>query len=431
MKTRILSLATALLPLFFISTLVQAQSKKTFAITSEVKGQINWTILREIDPATGAALKTIYTPSDKAIILDAFSHQQLNVYNSDDENIEDEVTTVKHNGITSTMVTYTNGTKIEAVTAPTESMVAASAYDEKTNRLFYTPMHSNELRFFDLSAGNNVVYYVRNNALKSFQSKPGEADIITRMCFNADGYGYALTNDCNHLIRFSSGNNITIADLGAVNDGKGSGNISVRNQCTSWGGDLVADANNNLYMISMKGNVFKINTKTLTADFMGKISNIPADFTINGAAVNDEGKVIVSCATKADTYYSVDMITLDAQAISSTQNTVYNASDLASSNLLFAKSATNALNDNGKLGVYPNPVTNRTFNVTFDAMSKGNYTVTLVNTSGFNVMNKVVNVTGKSINAITLPGSIVSGMYVVNVFDASGKQTYTTKLLVK
>lgn len=431
MKTRILSSATALLSLFFISTIVQAQSKKTFAITSEIKGQVNWNILREIDPATGATLRTIYTPSDKAIILDAYSRQKLNVYNSDDENIEDEITTIKHNGISSTIVTYTNGSKIEAVTAPTESMVAASAYDEKNNRLFYTPMHSNELRFFDLNAGNNVVYYVRNTALKSFQSKPGEADIITRMCFNADGYGYALTNDCSHLIRFSSGSNITIADLGTVNDGKGTSSISVRNQCTSWGGDMVADANNNLYMISMKGNVFKINTKTLTADFIGKISNIPADFSINGAAVNNEGKVTVSCATKADIYYSVDMNTLEAEAITSSQNTVYNASDLASSNLLFAKSVANALNDNGQLGVYPNPVTNRTFNVTFDAMSKGNYTVALVNASGSNVMSKMVNVSGKSINTVILPGNVVSGMYIVNVFDASGKQTYTTKLLVK
>ena len=42
MKTRILSLATALLSLFFVSTLVQAQSKKTFAnyLLSDAVGMI-------------------------------------------------------------------------------------------------------------------------------------------------------------------------------------------------------------------------------------------------------------------------------------------------------------------------------------------------------------------------------------------------------
>ena len=46
-----------------------------------------------------------------------------------------------------------------------------------------------------------MVYYVRNTALKNFQ-EVGENDVITRMCFGSDGYGYALTNDGNHLIPF-------------------------------------------------------------------------------------------------------------------------------------------------------------------------------------------------------------------------------------
>jgi hypothetical protein len=102
------------------------------------------------------------------------------------------------------------------VTAPTETFVAASAYDSKNNRLFFTPMRSNELRYFDFNRGTNNVYYVRNVAMKNFSQADGEADVITRMCFGADGYGYALTNDFNHLIRFSSGDKITITDLGSV-----------------------------------------------------------------------------------------------------------------------------------------------------------------------------------------------------------------------
>jgi len=79
-------------------------------------------------------------------------------------------------------------------------------------------MHSNELRYFDLNKGTNAVYYVRNTPLKSFEEK-SEADVITRMCFGADGYGYALTNDANHLIRFTSAIKITITDLGSLKNG--------------------------------------------------------------------------------------------------------------------------------------------------------------------------------------------------------------------
>ena len=39
--------------------------------------------------------------------------------------------------------------------------------------------------------------------------------------------------------------------------------------CTSWGGDLVADAFGKLYVISMKKNVFEIDPQTMVADYKG------------------------------------------------------------------------------------------------------------------------------------------------------------------
>ena len=79
------------------------------------------------------------------------------------------------------MITYADGKKSDVVTAPTESLVAA-AFDAKTNRLYYTPMHSNELRYFDLSKGYQHGILCKEHR---FEELPGswKNDVITRMCF--------------------------------------------------------------------------------------------------------------------------------------------------------------------------------------------------------------------------------------------------------
>ncbi len=239
--------------LVFAGNQMFAQSNnRAFAITGESKGNVSWMVIREIDLTTGAEIRKIYSPTDKPALLDALTGAKLQRFDVNAE-ISNEVTTINRNGIANTIVTYANGKRAEVVTAPTETLVAASALDTRNNRLFFTPMHSNELRYFDLNRGTNTVYYVRNVALKTFPETNGEADVITRMCFSYDGYGYALTNDFNHLIRFSSGEKITITDLGSVQDGKNNKAISIRNMCTSWGGDMVADALGGLYVISMRG----------------------------------------------------------------------------------------------------------------------------------------------------------------------------------
>jgi len=377
-----------------------AQRSNAFAITGSSKGDISWSTVRQIDLATGSELRSIYSPKDKPAILDAMS-----------------------------------GTRVNSATAPTETLVAATGYDSKTNRLYFTPMHSNELRYFDLSKGTNAVYYVGNTALKSFEEK-SEADVITRMCFGADGYGYALTNYANHLIRFTSGNKITISDLGSVKDGDDNENISIRNLCTSWGGDMIADAMGNLYVISMKKNVFKINPQTMVADFVGAIDNMPADYTINGAAVDDKGKVVVSSATRTDNYYSIDLATLQATAIPKKDKDVYNASDLASGHLAYEDVSDAKVNPaanvtgNAAVSVYPNPVITRSFQVSFDKVSTATQTVQLSSVSGGSVLTKVINVSAKSTTQITLPPTVRSGVYIIKVSDGTGKVTYSGKIVV-
>ena len=65
---------------------------------------------------------------------------------------------------------------------------------------------------------------------ETFQSEENQ---ITRMVIAADGYGYALTNDANHLIRFSTGRKTAVEDLGTVIDAAANKGISVHNKCTA------------------------------------------------------------------------------------------------------------------------------------------------------------------------------------------------------
>lgn len=387
-----------------------AQNNRAFAITGETKGNIAWTVVREIDLSTGAELRTIYAPSSKTTILDAASGARLQ---------QSDMSVTAYNDK-------------NAVTAPTETLVAASAYDIKTNRLFYTPMRSNELRYFDLNRGTSTVFYVRNTALKTFAETPGEANVITRMCFGSDGYGYALTNDANHLIRFSSGEKITIVDLGQVQDGKKNEGISIRNMCTSWGGDMIGDAFGNLYIISMKGNIFKLNPQTLVADFVGQVKNLPQDYTINAAAVDAMGNVVVGCASKTENYYSVNLSTLDAVALPKQQQEVYNTSDLASCHFAYENLVNTpaTVNTKANVSVYPNPVVNKTINISFDALKAGNHNVQVTDASGNSILTKTLNINGKTNTQLLLPKSTSGGMYLIKVTDSFGKEQYSGKVVV-
>ncbi len=433
MRQRILPLGFLAAYLFFSANQITAQSNTAFAITGATKGNIAWTVIREIDLSTGAEIRTIYAPDNKPALIDASTGKRLQQLSLNAQ-VKSEVTTVNRNGISNTMVTYASGVQSEVVTAPTETFVAASAYDSKNNRLFFTPMRSNELRYFDFNRGTNNVYYVRSVALKNFSQAEGEADVITRMCFGADGYGYALTNDFNHLIRFSSGDKITITDLGSVQDGKNNKDISIRNLCTSWGGDMIADAFGNLYVISMHGNVFKINPQNMVADRIAAIKNLPPDYTINGAAVDGQNNLIVSCATKTDHYYTVNISTWEAAPLAKQKDEVFNASDLASSHLAFENvvksQEVSSVQGNSIISVFPNPVVNRTMNVSFDAFSGKDHTIQLVDVNGHVVLIRTVNINGKTTSQVILPRNINSGTYIIKVNDSNGKEQYSGKIIV-
>jgi hypothetical protein len=317
-------------------------------------------------------------------------------------------------------------------------MVAAAAYDETHNKLFFTPMKINELRWVDLNDKSNTVKFYSLADTKFVNANIQDVGTqITRMCMGADGYGYALTNDAMHLIRFSTGRNIAITDLGSVVSERNSNVIN--NACGGWGGDMVADTKGNLYVVSMNHNVFKINIETRIASFITQISGIPAEHTINGAAVDEDGMLILGSANTADAFYKVNPKDWSVTKMDNGGSKL-NVSDLASANFLFDSRVNkngSQFNDireiyNERIAAYPNPVSEGFVKISFDQQPKGNYAIQLVDLTGRVLTTKQVNIAMSSqVESLAIDQNISQGFYMLRVMNSDKKTILVKKLFVE
>jgi hypothetical protein len=407
----ITSMATCLL---MVSTQLSAQQNQTtaYAITSSEKGNFNWTDVKQIDFTTGSVTRSV------------FDSKQTNfsVYSA---RTGKEIKPVTQNGVT------TNATM------PVASLAAACAYDQRHNRLYYAPLFMNQLRYIDLDEQEPKIYYFDNEQFIPVNDINNEANHITRMVIAADGDGYALSNDANHLIRFTTGRKPVITDLGALQDDAANGDKSVHAKAISWGGDMIADAAGNLYVISAFRQVFKVSIQSKVATWVAEMQGMPATFTTNGAVVDNEGNLIVSSANTAEGYYKVDMHSWQATRID-IKGTVFNASDLANGNLAFAndKSTSPLINRamlrNEKIALYPNPIATNLVYVSFNSKESGRYTIQLLDLTGKIIMEKIAVVgNGGQVIPLNVNTSLAKGPYMVKVLSNSKKAVFTDKLIVQ
>lgn len=400
MKYKVLPLCSLVVALL-CGTNADAQNR-AYAVTGETVGQFNWNAIREVDLTTGEVLRTVYDPSK----------------------------------ISRTVVRTTDGGELEKNNLHvTSNGVAAAAYDKKSNRIYFTQMRGNTLNYIDLSTENVVV--VNADTRFNTGSKNTEANVITRMCIGADGFGYALTNDGNQLIRFSTGKSTEVQKLGQLSDAKSNGNISIHNQCSGWGGDMIADAYGNLWVFAMSNNIFKINPKTLVAEHMGAIKGLAAGFNTNGAAVDDEGNVVLSSAVLHNHYYKLNLSTFTATPLQNNGG-VFNASDLASGNLAYSAKQTQTLpsvveqlKGNRFISIYPNPVMNHQLKLSLTKLPAGKYTVELSDLSGKRIQTNQLETTGTEIRSFSIEPSAAKGMYVLKVVNAEGTPVFTEKFVLQ
>jgi len=397
----------------------QQTQRTAYAITGGQKGQFNWTEVKLIDLNTGAVLQSIYENGKSTQIFNARTGTPISISTK-------TANTVENNNL------------------PFSTYSAACAYDKKHNRLYYTPMGINQLRYIDLNGKEPRIYYFDGEPFGIVTGLQDEANHVTRMVIGYDGNGYALSNDANHLLQFSTGKRPTITDLGNLVDGEKNGAVSVHNKCSSWGGDLVADAFGNLLLISARQAVFSIDLKRRVADFKGYITGLPANYSTNGAVVDSDGKVVVSSANSVNAYYTVDLKSLKASPISN-NGQVYNTSDLANGNFALQKEADQKANGvsaaqvnrreytlNPNISVYPNPVTEGSMRLYFNNQQTGRYKIQLVDLAGRVLTEQVVTIANRvQVEEMLLDPKFARGLYVVKIVDGRRKALFTDKILVQ
>lgn len=392
-----------ILPLLLLAASITTNAQtKTYAFTSENVGSYDWSALREINIAEGKFDKDIYTKDFKG-----------------------SMTTSR------TFAAKSNRTNFNF---NNHEAVAATAYDKANNRLYFAHMFSPDLKYIDLNNNKEVSIKIITADNFSVEPKNGENNIFTRMCFDNKGFGYALTNDGNNLVKFSTGSDNLITNLGALKDSYKNTSISVHTQCTSWGGDMVGDIYGNLYLITLRNNIFKINTTSLEAEFIGSIKDLPVDFTTNGVAADEDGNLLICSANNAKNYYKVNPATWKAIAIPVSGN-AYNVSDLANGNLVYqSRGANNTSLVETKLSainVYPNPVVNKNVQLQFSTPLKGNYNVVITSAEGKTITTNKLELTGERNRNVQLNKGITPGAYLLRLLDNNGKQVYNSTIVIK
>jgi hypothetical protein len=404
--------------LFTTPTSAQQSDRFAYAITDIIPQSANWQFLRKINLQTGEYSQVLLSGNDPSFLaFNAATKKQF----------------------TSPLNDQRYGNLINAAFG---TGVAAIALDKKNNRLYYTPMLIDQLRYIDLKTMK--VFFVADRAFTGKpQKSPDQGNIVTRMVIASDGNGYAMTNDATQLIRFSTDKKSAITDLGSIVDDQANKNVSVHNSCSSFGGDMIADDNGNLYVFSARNHVFKINIESKVATHLGIITGLPEGFTVNGAAVNDENKIIVASATHGGSLYTLDAKTLVAVNYP-VAGTLWQSSDLANSNLLV--SGTRPLTKNidvisrtipantgdGKINIYPNPITNKQFVIQFNQLDAGNYTVQVTDVTGRQIVQQSVTVGSENQSqTIKLPSITSGGFYLVKVTDINKKSVFSTKVVVQ
>ncbi len=395
-----------------------AQDNKAYAITGSGNGDFEWMNIRQIDLATGSVSNNIYERGKTNFqLLDAVSKKQISESNA------------------------LNARQAGVAAIPT-NLVAAAAFDQKHNKLFFSPMALGELRWLDLSSGlDNLKFYTIQSALLNPGVSTDEANHFTRMTIGADGNGYALSNDGNHLVKFTTGKKVVITDLGSLVDASANSHISVHNKCSSWGGDIIADAYGKLYLFTATKNIFKIDIDNRIATYVGAITGLSGAYTVNGAAVDKDDNVVISSANTFEGFYKVSMKDLAATKLNTTGQ-VYNSSDLANANLLYASQLRTSVGTaqlvqreiigNEFISIYPNPVMNSQFKVTFDKSAAGTYTVALTDIQGKLIMNKEVFVKSTNqVEQIQLKTKPAGGIYLIKISDVNKKTVFADKIVVE
>ncbi|WP_294309672.1 T9SS type A sorting domain-containing protein [uncultured Chryseobacterium sp.] len=382
-----------LLPLFLLLTGANAYAQQDFfALVGKDTPNIVFNDFRAIDGTSGTSGEKVFTSDSSAKVFS----QSRNSSVTEDRNTSSNAQAVN---------------------------MATLAFDPYNNNLVYMPMFSSNI--YVLNAKTKEITLVENNL-----ARVTSCDInshFTRMAAGYDGNIYAINNSGTQFLQISrKGNQYAVNDLGIIKDDASNGKNSFTTIETGFGGDMIADADNNFYIFSASGNVFKVSTKELKAKFVGKISGISDNYSVNGSAVNAQGKVVIASA-KGAPLYEVDINTLQAKPLGGEQNlhiydlaSKYFANDRAASTTAFAG-----------LEIYPTRVDDQLININVhDKAVKGNIRLNIFDMSGKNVIKQNLSVKDGFLNQQVQLTNLAGGAYLVSITDESGRILLNKKILV-
>ncbi|WP_126653394.1 T9SS type A sorting domain-containing protein [Chryseobacterium aureum] len=381
-----------LFPLFLLLLGVNAHAQQDFfAIVGKDTQSITFNDFRIIDAANGTSGEKIFSAGSPAKV---FSQTRKGIV-AEDKN------------------TYNNS---QAIT------LAALAYESSNNNLVYMPMFSSNI--YILNPQTKEITLIENNT-----ARVTSCDInshITRMATGYNGNIYAVNNAGTQFLEISKKDGqYVVNDLGIIKDDSSNGKNSFTAMDTGFGGDMIADSDNNFYVFSASGNVFKVITKDLKAKFVGKIAGIPDNYSVNGSAVNAQGKVVIASA-KGGALYEVDLTTLQAKQLPGEQGLhIY---DLASK--YFVNDKATASNNFANIDIYPTKVDEHYINIHTTKNIKGNIQLNIFDMSGKNVMTQNLTVKDNSSDERVYLKGLLSGAYMVNITNESGKAIFNKKILV-
>jgi hypothetical protein len=404
-RTLFFRLVCIVIPLLFNSAKGQPDHF-AYAITAVNKEGTEWVALRRLDTRTGEFSNILLTLRDNS------------------------------NPAVSSPVNQASG--YVHLQTTTGSAAAALAYDRKANRLYYTAMNIDQLRYIDLSSMESFA------VPDQYFSKIGRYDFknagpINRMVIAPDDYGYTITNDGTHLIRFTTNGSPVLSDLGDLVDDPMNKEMTIHSICANSGGDLVADDAGHLYLITGSNKVFKVDITTRITSYLATVSGLPQKFTTSGLAVSENGKqLLVSSSAYSDAYFLIDPETWIASP-SPTTHEIYESADLASSNVLLTKNTAQSglfiskYPENGnRIRVFPNPVLNDEVSIQFNGLPPGHYTIQLANIYGKKLLQQQTIITELTqTEPIHIPQNAAQGFYYIHILDEKNNVVSTQKLVVE
>src|SRR4029078_3918698 len=191
-----------------------------YAITAVEKGGRSWKEVRLVHITTGEEIRSIYQSKQETEALNARTgnpvvKKDMNVAKAPVKkivNLDQELAAANGSNVrVKTVVINGSGNQYDK---PFATNSAAMAYDKKHERLYYTPMGFNQLRYIDLKS--NKIYYFEDEPFGTVSGLGDGSNQIPRMVIASDGDGYALSNNCDHLMKFGTGKKQEITDLGAL-----------------------------------------------------------------------------------------------------------------------------------------------------------------------------------------------------------------------